>query len=395
MNGTLLDQVRSMQIELTSIRQDIHAHPEMAMEEVRTSSLIVSKLKEWNITVTEGVGCLGVVGTLKSLKEGENAIGLRADMDALRLIEKTDVPYISTKSGTMHACGHDGHTAVLLGAAKYLAEHRDSFCGTVHFIFQPAEEGQKGAIAMINDRLFDRFPMNAIYGLHNHPDPLGHFSIRPGAMMAASDRWFVTFRGTGGHGGAGAHLATDVTILQAQFLLALQTIVSRNVSSLESAVISIGAIESGSFGSVNVMPDTIRIGGTARSLIPSVRDTIERRIKELVNGLAATYDCTAEVEYIRIGTPLVNHEEHTKRAITAAQAVVGETNVNPNRQPSMGGEDFAFLLQERPGAFIFLGINDDETKPRQLHSPTYNFNDDAIPFGVAYWITLVQQELNN
>ena len=395
MNGTLLDQVRSMQIELTSIRQDIHAHPEMAMEEVRTSSLTARKLKEWNITVTEGVGCLGVVGTLKSSKEGENAIGLRADMDALRLIEKTDVPYISTKSGTMHACGHDGHTAMLLGAAKYLAEHRDSFCGTVHFIFQPAEEGQKGAIAMINDRLFDRFPMNAIYGLHNHPDPLGQFSIRPGAMMAASDRWFVTFRGTGGHGGAGAHLATDVTILQAQFLLALQTIVSRNVSSLESAVISVGAIESGSFGSVNVMPDTIRIGGTARSLIPSVRDTIERRIKELANGLAATYDCTAEVEYIRIGTPLVNHEEHTKRAITAAQAVVGETNVNPNRQPSMGGEDFAFLLQERPGAFIFLGINDDETKPRQLHSPTYNFNDDAIPFGVAYWITLVQQELKN
>ena len=395
MNGTVLDEVHGMQTELASIRQDIHAHPEMAMQEVRTSNLIVKKLKEWNITVTEGIGGTGVVGTLTSSIKSENAIGLRADIDALQLIEKTDVSYISTKSGTMHACGHDGHTAMLLGAAKYLAEHRDSFSGTVYFIFQPAEEGQTGAIAMINDHLFDRFPMDAIYGLHNHPDPLGHFSIRPGPLMAASDRWFVTFRGTGGHGGAGAHLATDVTILQAQYILAIQTIVSRNVNSIDSAVISVGAIESGSFGSVNVMPDTIRVGGTARSLTSSVRDTIERRIKEIATGLAATFHCTAEVEYIRIGTPLINHEEHTKRAITAARAVVGETNVNPNRQPSMGGEDFAFMLHERPGAFIFLGINDDETKPRQLHSPTYNFNDEAIPYGVAYWITLVQQELKH
>ncbi len=395
MNDTLLDKVRNMQSELISIRQDIHAHPEMAMEEVRTSSLIAGKLKEWGLTVTEGVGRFGVVGTLKSLKTGENAIGLRADMDALQLTEKTDVPYISTKSGTMHACGHDGHTAMLLGAAKYLAEHRDSFCGTVHFIFQPAEEGQRGAMAMINDHLFDRFPMNTIYGLHNYPDPLGQFSIRSGPMMAASDRWYVTFRGTGGHGGGGAHFATDVTILQAQFILSLQTIVSRNISSLDSAVISVGAIESGSFGSVNVMPDKIRIGGTARSLTTSVRDTIERRMKELANGLAMSFGCTAEVEYIRVGVPLVNHEENMKRAIKAAQAVVGEANVNQNRQPSMGGEDFAFMLLERPGAFIFLGINDDETKPRQLHSPTYNFNDEAIPFGVAYWINLVQQELKD
>jgi hippurate hydrolase len=395
MNDTLLDKVRNMQAELTSIRQDIHAHPEMAMEEVRTSSLIADKLKQWGLTVTEGVGRFGVVGTLKSLKAGQNAIGLRADMDALQLTEKTDVSYISTKPGIMHACGHDGHTAMLLGAAKYLAEHRDSFCGTVYFIFQPAEERLEGALAMINDHLFDRFPMNAIYGLHNYSDPLGQFSIRSGPMMAAADSWYVTFRGTGGHGGGGAHLATDVTILQAQFILALQTIVSRNINAFDSAVISVGAIESGSFGSVNVMPDTIRIGGTARSLTISVRDTIERRMKELANGLAASFDCTAEVEYIRLGVPLVNHEENTKRAIKAAQAVVGETNVDQNRQPMMAGEDFALMLLERPGAFIFLGINDDETKRRHLHSPTYNFNDEVIPFGVAYWITLVQQELNN
>jgi hippurate hydrolase len=394
MNDVLLDKVREMQSELISIRQDIHAHPEMAMEEVRTSALVAAKLKEWGITVTEGVGRFGVIGTLKSLRPGDHAIGLRADMDALQLTEQTNVPYISTKPGTMHACGHDGHTAMLLGAAKYLAEHRDSFCGTVHFIFQPAEEGQKGAIAMINDHLFDRFPIDAIYGLHNYAEPLGKFIIRSGPMMAAADRWFVTFRGTGGHGGAGAHLATDVTVLQAQFILSLQTIVSRNVSPLDSAVISVGAIESGSFQSVNVMPDRLRIGGTARSFTESVRNTIEQRMKELANGLASSFGCTAEVEYIRVGIALVNHEQQTKRAIKAAEAVVGESCVDRNGVPCMGGEDFAFMLLERPGAFIFLGIN-DETKSRDLHSPTYNFNDEAIPFGVAYWISLVQQELTN
>ncbi|CAF3898147.1 unnamed protein product [Rotaria sordida] len=350
-----------MQPELISIRQDIHAHPEMAMEEVRTSTLVATKLKQWGITVTEGIGRMGVIGTLKSLQPGDRTIGLRADMDALQLTEQTDVPYISTKPGTMHACGHDGHTTMLLGAAKYLAEHRDSFCGTVHFIFQPAEEGQKGAIAMINDKMFDRFPMDAIYGIHNYPDPLGKFTIRFGPMFAASDRWYVTFHGSGGHGGATPHLATDVTVLLAQFILALQTIVSRNVSAIDSAVISVGAIE--------------------------------RRIKELVHGLATSFGCTAEVEYVRLGTPLVNHEEQTKRAIKAAKAVVGAENVDKNRVPSMGGEDFAFMVLERPGAFIFLGIN-DEAHTAQLHSPTYNFNDKAIPFGVAYWITLVQQELN-
>jgi amidohydrolase len=394
MNETLLDEVRIMQTELASIRQDIHAHPEMAMEEIRTSTLVAAKLKQWGLTVTEGVGKFGVIGTLTSLQPGNRTIGLRADLDALQLTEKNDVLYVSTKPGTMHACGHDGHTAMLLGAAKYLAEHRDSFCGTVQFIFQPAEEGQKGALAMINDKLFERFPVDAIYGLHNLPEQLGKFSIRHGPMLAASDRWYVTFRGTGGHGGASPHLATDVTVLQAQFILSLQTIVSRNVSALDSAVISVGAIESGSFASLNVMPDKIRIGGTSRSFKESVRNTIEKRIEELANGLANSFGCTAEVEYIRIGTPLVNHEEQAKRAIKAAETVVGAENVDKNREPTTGGEDFAFMLLERPGAFIFLGIN-DEKKPMTLHSPTYNFNDEAIPYGVAYWIRLVQQELNN
>ncbi|CAF4939944.1 unnamed protein product, partial [Rotaria sp. Silwood1] len=394
MNDSLLMEVRDMQAELTIIRQDIHAHPEMTMEEQRTSALVASKLKEWGLTVTEGIGRFGVVGTLTSIKPGNRSIGLRADMDALQLIEKNNVSYVSTKLGTMHACGHDGHTAMLLGAAKYLSEHRDSFCGTVQFIFQPGEERLQGAIAMINDSLFERFPVDAIYGLHNLPEHLGTFSIRSGPVMAASDRWYVTFRGTGGHGGAGAHLATDVTVVQAQFIMALQTIVSRNVNAIDSAVISVGAIEGGSFVSANVMPSEIRIAGTARSLTTSVRDLIERRINELANHLANAFGCTAHVEYRRGGIPLVNHDEQTKRAIKAAEAVVGSTNVTKNRDPLMGAEDFAFMLLKRPGAFIFMGIN-DETVFNNLHSPDYNFNDDAIPFGVAYWISLVQQELND
>ncbi|CAF4629340.1 unnamed protein product [Rotaria sp. Silwood2] len=394
MVDSLLMKVRDMQIELATIRQDIHAHPEIAMEEKRTSALVASKLKAWGLTVTEGIGQFGVVGTLKGLQPGDRSIGLRADMDALQITEECNVRYVSTKPGTMHACGHDGHTTMLLGAAKYLAEHRDSFCGTVQFIFQPAEEGLKGAIAMIDDNLFERFPVDAVYGLHNVPEHLGTFAIRSGAMMAASDRWYVTFRGTGGHGGAAPHLATDVTVLQAQFIMALQTIVSRNINAIDPAVISVGAIQSGSFQSVNVMPSELRIGGTARSFTEPVRNIIERRISELANNLATAFGCTAHIEYNRNGAPLVNHDEQTKRAIKAAEAVVGTENVNKNCEFATGGEDFAFMLLKRPGAFIFMGINDEKASVK-LHSPTYNFNDDAIPFGVAYWINLVQQELKN
>ncbi|MXP61840.1 amidohydrolase [Roseomonas sp. M0104] len=393
MNHTLLAALRAMQPELAAIRQDIHAHPEIGMEEARTSALVAARLKEWGLEVTEGVGRYGVVGTLKGRQPGQRAIGLRADMDALLINEATGLPYASTNPGTMHACGHDGHTTMLLGAAKYLSQHRD-FGGTVQFIFQPAEEGRGGALAMLADGLFERFPVDAVYGLHNEPGiPLGQFAIRPGPFMAAPDRWLVTFKGTGGHGGATPHLSTDVTVLQAQFILALQTIVSRNIAAVDSAVISVGAIAGGAFGSTNVMPAEIRVGGTARSYLPAVRDTMERRMRELAQGLAATFGCRAEVEYSRKGTPLVNHAEQTAIAARAAEALAGAGKLDDNAQPVTGGEDFAFMLEKKAGAFMFLGQGAGGATSEGLHTPTYNFNDDAIPYGVGYWVSLVQEEL--
>jgi hippurate hydrolase len=393
MDDTLLSSLRAMQPELAAIRQDIHAHPEIGMEEQRTSALVAARLREYGLQVEEGIGTYGVVATLKGRLPGQRAIGLRADMDALLINEATGLPYASTNSGKMHACGHDGHTTMLLGAAKYLSQNPD-FGGTVHFIFQPAEEGRGGAVAMLKDKLFERFPVDAVYGLHNEPGlPLGLFSTRTGPALAASDRWEVTFRGTGGHGGATPHLSTDVTVVTAQFILALQTIVSRNVAAVDSAVISVGAIQGGSFGSTNVMPAEMRIGGTARSYVPAVRDMMERRIAELANGISASFGCTAEPQYFRGTTALVNHAEQTATAVAAAGALVGSTRVDPDAPASTGGEDFAHMLEARPGAFMFMGQGAGGATSEGLHTPTYNFNDDAIPFGVGYWVSLVRQEM--
>jgi hippurate hydrolase len=393
MDDTLLAALRKLQPEMAAIRQDIHAHPEIGMEEVRTSALVAAKLREFGLEVTEGVGQTGVVATLKGRLPGQRAIGLRADMDALLINETTNLPYASTNQGKMHACGHDGHTTMLLGAAQYLAQHPD-FGGTLHFIFQPAEEGRGGAQAMLKDKLFERFPVDAVYGLHNEPGlPLGQFSTRVGPALAASDRWVVTFRGTGGHGGATPHLSTDVTVVLAQFIMALQTVVSRNTAAVDAAVISVGAIEGGAFGSTNVMPSEMRIGGTARSYLPAVRDTMERRIAELAHGIAATFGCTAEPQYFRGTTALVNHAEQTATAIGAAAALVGEASVDPNAPQITGGEDFAHMLEARPGAFMFLGQGAGGATSEGLHTPTYNFNDDAIPYGIGYWVSLVRQEM--
>ncbi|MBK1657719.1 M20 aminoacylase family protein [Paracraurococcus ruber] len=390
----VIEGVAAWQAELTAIRRDIHAHPEMGMEEHRTAALVAAELRRLGIAVTEGVGRLGVVGTVQGSRPGQRVIGLRADMDALRIEEATGLPHASTNPGVMHACGHDGHTAMLLGAARWLAAHRD-FAGTVHLIFQPAEEGRGGARAMIEDGLFDRFPCDAVYGLHNTPDlPAGQFCIRPGAALAAADRFEVTFRGTGGHGGAAPHLSTDLTVVQAHFVLGLQTIIGRNVPAKDAAVLSVGSIQGGSPGSANVMPAALTLTGTARSYDPDVRDLLERRIAELAQGLAALHGATAEVAYRRGAPALVNHAAQTDLAIAAAVGVVGQGAVDPSHPPVMGAEDFALMLQARPGAFMFIGgATPGGGVAAGLHTPHFDFNDAIIPLGIAYWAGVVDQEL--
>ncbi|WP_338663192.1 M20 aminoacylase family protein [Pararoseomonas sp. SCSIO 73927] len=395
MDDTARAAIKALQPELTAIRRDIHAHPEMGMEEVRTSRLVADTLRGWGLEVTEGVGKFGVVATLKGQLPGQRAIGLRADMDALAIEEATGLPHASTVKGTMHACGHDGHTTMLLGAARHLSQNPD-FGGTVQFIFQPAEEGRGGAKAMLADGLFERFPVDAVYGLHNEPGlPVGQFATRTGPALAAADRFTVTFRGTGGHGGAAAHLSTDVTVLQAQFVLALQTIVSRNIAAVDTAVVSVGAIHGGSMESLNVMPAELVLGGTARSYTPAVRDTIERRMGELAQALASAFGCSAEVSYRRGTSPLVNHAEQTEVAKAAAGALVGAGSVEGDAPLVLGAEDFSSMLEARPGAFMFMGNGGGGATSEGLHTPNYDFNDEAIPYGVGYWVSVVEQELGS
>lgn len=393
MTNPIIAEARGWQSELTAIRRDIHAHPELGMEEERTSALVARELRALGIEVTEGVGRYGVVGTIRGTRPGNRAVGLRADMDALQITEQTGAAHASRNVGVMHACGHDGHTTMLLGAARYFAKHRD-FGGTVHLIFQPAEEGRGGARAMLADGLFERFPCDAVYGLHNKPTlPAGKFAIRSGPSMAAADRFSVTFKGTGGHGGSTPHLATDITVVQAYFVLALQTIVGRNVPAVEPAVLSVGSIQGGSPISANVMPAELTITGTARHYTRSVGETLERRIRELSHGLAAAHGATADVEY-RWGVPAVfNHPAQTELAAAAAVDLVGGEAVGEHA-PGTGAEDFALMLQARPGAFMFIGGgNGPDGTSANLHTPHFDFNDEIIPLGVAWWASVVQREL--
>ena len=391
----LIADLKAYEPELIAIRQDIHRHPEVGFEETRTAALVVERLRAWGLDVTEGIATTGVVATLKGRLPGQRAIGLRADLDALHIQEVPNRAHGSTVPGKMHACGHDGHTAMLLGAARWLAEHPDNFGGTVAFIFQPAEEGLGGGREMVAQGMFDRFPVDAVYGMHNMPGiPAGQFRTRTGAFLAASDTWSVAFTGTGGHGGAGAHLSTDATLPMAQFIMALQTIVSRNVAAADTAVISVGSVAGGDPGSPNIIPSRVTVTGTARSYNPKVRDLMEQRLGEIARAQAAVFGCSAEVIYERRYPPLITHAEPTALSIAAATALVGADKVETDCAPFTGSEDFSFMLQARPGGFIMIGNGTaKDGSVHHVHTPNYDFNDEILTLGSAYWVQLVRTEL--
>lgn len=380
--------------DFVTFRRDIHAHPELGFEEDRTASLVAERLREWGIQVFEGIGRTGVVGVVKGRQPGDRMIGLRADLDALAIYEQTGLSYASVSAGKMHSCGHDGHTTMLLGAARYLVENPD-FAGQVALIFQPAEEPVRGALAMIKDGLFERFPCDAVYGMHNTAGmPAGHFAITPGVAQAAGDFWRVTFRGAGGHGGLSPQKSNDITYAQAHFVLGLQGIIGRNVAPLDTAVISVGYIEGGQIESANVIPAELVIAGTARCYADEVRDTIERRIGELADATALAWGCKAETVYDRGACALVNQPAQVEVALVAARAVAGEERVNPNLRPTTGSEDFAELARLRPGAFMRIGNGAaPDGSFHAPHTPHYDFNDAIIPDGIRYWVNVVRQEL--
>jgi hippurate hydrolase len=376
--------------EMIAIRHDLHMHPETCYEEVRTSGVVAEKLTEWGIPFERGLGKTGIVASITGNNPGQRSIGLRADMDALNMVEANTFAHKSTIPGKMHGCGHDGHTAMLLGAARYLKNNPD-FAGTVHCIFQPAEEGGAGAQAMIEDGLFERFPCDAVYSLHNKPGlPVGKFVTRVGPQLAATDYWSVTFKGTGGHGGA-PEKSTDTTIPLAHFILGIQSIISRNLAAIDSAVLSIGVIQTGS--SHNVMPAEIVVQGSTRSHRPEIRQLLEKRLKEVAEHAAAMNHCTVDVDYQRGYPPLINTAEETRVAVAAASALVGAQNVDGNSPPINAGDDFAFMLLKRPGCNVMMG-NGLAPKWKNNHMPDYDFNDEALTLGSAYWVSVVDQELN-
>ena len=393
MTVDLIAQLKRHEAELIAIRHDIHKHPETAFEEVRTADVVAEKLTAWGIEIHRGLATTGVVGTLRGKRPGQKVIGLRADMDALHLQEKNGFEHRSVHDGKMHACGHDGHTTMLLGAARQLAADPD-FAGTVHFIFQPAEEGLGGARVMIEEGLFDLFPCDAVYGMHNMPGlPTGHFAIRSGPMLAASDSWTAVFHGTGGHGSA-PDRGTDPTMPAAAFVLAVQGIIGRNVAPLDTAVLSVGHLAGGSFGSPNVIPSEVMVRGTARSYRPAVRDLLDRRMGEVARATAEAWGCRVDYTYQRRYPPLVNNRDKTDVALAAARATVGETHVDPNTPPITGAEDFAFMLEKKPGAYIMIGNGvDSQGGCHYVHTPHYDFNDEILVTGAAYWLNVVREEL--
>ena len=384
----ILNRIAEFHDEITAWRRDFHQHPEVLFEVQRTAGIVAEKLKSFGVDeVVTGLGRTGVVAVINGrTNTSGKTIGLRADMDALTVTEKTGAAYASTVDGKMHACGHDGHTAMLLGAAKYLAETRN-FDGRVALIFQPAEEGGGGGKVMLDDGLIEKFDIVEFYGMHNWPGmPVGHFGIRHGGIMAATDRFYITITGQGGHA-ARPQQTIDPIIVAAQLVTALQTIVSRNVDPLEAAVLSVTMIEAGEAD--NVISQTAKITGTVRTLDGDVQDFIERRLNEIVPQFALSFGASAVIRYARGYPVTVNSPAEADFAADVAAEISGEERVDRNTAPSMGGEDFSFMLNERPGAYIFLGNGASS----ELHTDTYDFNDEAIPVGTSYWVKLVEMAL--
>jgi len=385
----LIDNLKGIHAEMTDWRRDIHKHPETAFEEDRTAGKVADLLESFGMQVHRGLAKTGVVGTLKA-GTGNRAIGLRADMDALDLTELNQFDYRSVNEGKMHACGHDGHTAMLLGAARYLSSNPD-FDGTVHFIFQPAEENLAGGRVMVQEGLFERFPVEAVYGMHNWPGlDVGKFAVCEGPMMASADFFELVLTGRGGHG-AFPHLSRDPVLAAAHIITAWQSIVARNTDPMKAAVISATQIESGFTG--NVIPETAVIRGTTRTFDAKVQDMIEERMGALARSMAEGFGMKADFTYDRRYAPTVNSPEETGHAIAAARALVGDDNVNDKLVPVMGAEDFGWMLKERPGCYVFVGNGRDGVGGCEVHNPNYDFNDQTLPVGAGYWVQLVQMQL--
>lgn len=373
---------------LTQWRHDFHAHPEIAFEENRTSDLVAERLEGFGVEVHRGLAKTGVVGRLK-VGSGNRAIALRADMDALPLEEHNGFDHRSEVPGMMHACGHDGHTTMLLGAAKYLAESK-GFDGTVYFVFQPAEEGEGGGKVMIEEGLFEQFPVEAVFGLHNWPGmPVGQFGIAPGPMMAAFDIFDLKITGKGAHA-AMPHQGVDSILTASQVVTALQSIASRNTDPLDAVVLTVTQIHGGD--AYNIIPDSVLLKGTVRTFKDSVRDSVEPAMRRIANGICDAAGATMALDYQRRYPSTVNHADETELAAVAAAAIVGEDNIERHPTPSMGSEDFAYMLRERPGCYVWLG-NGSAEGGCMLHNPNYDFNDEILPIGASYWATLVEQLL--
>ena len=388
----IIDSIAQQADNIASLRRQIHAHPELCFEEVQTADLVAAKLSEWGIPFHRGLGKTGIVGIVKN-GTSDRAIGLRADMDALPMQEFNTFAHASKHAGKMHACGHDGHTAMLLAAAQYFSLHRN-FDGTVYLIFQPAEEGGGGAREMIKDGLFEKFPMQAVYGMHNWPGmAVGQFAVSPGPVMASSNEFKIVIKGKGGHA-ALPHDGVDPVLAACQMVQAFQTIISRNKKPIEAGVISVTMIHAGE--ATNVIPDSVELQGTVRTFTVELIDLIEKRMREIAEHTCAAFNATCEFEFERNYPPTINSAKEANFAANVMQGIVGADAVK-TQEPTMGAEDFAYMLQAKPGAYCFIGNGDGDHRsighgggPCMLHNPSYDFNDNLIPLGASYWVKLVE-----